>query len=469
MSPISAPAEARYARNLRLFTWFRILFNARYYYPVFTILYLDYGLTLEQFAILNVVWALTIVIAEVPSGALADILGRKPLLVLAAALMCIEMGLLVWVPLGSALLFPIFLLNRVCSGLAEAAASGADEALAYDSLKALAREGEWSSLLERTAKALSLAFFFTMITGALVYDPTVIHSLQATLGIETLLPESLIVRLPVILTWIHATALLVVVLSFKEPLVSRPQTLRRSIRQQLALPFHQIKEAARWTLGHRFVLFVIIAALAIDSVARQFVVLASEYYRVVEIPTALFGLIGAAISLMGMLTAKLSKHLVHHRSPISNLFFLSVALVIGLSGVSLTLPYWGVLFALPVFAMMGMVQYLSSFYLNREVDSAFRATVLSFRGLALNLGLGVASLLYTGWIALLKGPLSPSADPLPTASVFSRSLTAFPLYYLFLLALILLLGHRLIRRKPLLFSAPGQCHAPAHTGSGNDR
>ncbi len=338
MSPISAPAEARYARNLRLFTWFRILFNARYYYPVFTILYLDYGLTLEQFAILNVVWALTIVIAEVPSGALADILGRKPLLVLAAALMFIEMGLLVWVPLGSALLFPIFLLNRVCSGLAEAAASGADEALAYDSLKALAREGEWSSLLERTAKALSLAFFFTMITGALVYDPTVIHSLQATLGIETLLPESLIVRLPVILTWIHATALLVVVLSFKEPLVSRPQTLRRSIRQQLALPFHQIKEAARWTLGHRFVLFVIIAALAIDSVARQFVVLASEYYRVVEIPTALFGLIGAAISLMGMLTAKLSKHLVHHRSPISNLFFLSVALVIGLSGVSLTLP-----------------------------------------------------------------------------------------------------------------------------------
>ena len=40
--------------------------------------------------------------------------------------------------------------------------------------------------------------------------------------------------------------------------------------------FRQVGRAARWTLGHRFVLFVILAALALDSVARQFVVLASE-------------------------------------------------------------------------------------------------------------------------------------------------------------------------------------------------
>ena len=56
--------------NVRLFIIFRVLFNARFYYPVFSILFLDFGLTLSQFAILNAVWAATIVLCEVPSGAL---------------------------------------------------------------------------------------------------------------------------------------------------------------------------------------------------------------------------------------------------------------------------------------------------------------------------------------------------------------------------------------------------------------
>jgi len=86
--------------NIRLFIAFRILFNARFYYPVFTILFLDYGLSLEQFAVLNTVWAVTIVLAEVPSGALADLLGRRLLLIVISLLMIAEMALIAFVPLG---------------------------------------------------------------------------------------------------------------------------------------------------------------------------------------------------------------------------------------------------------------------------------------------------------------------------------------------------------------------------------
>ncbi|MCD4715131.1 MAG: MFS transporter, partial [Desulfobacterales bacterium] len=67
--------------NVRYFIAFRVFFNARFYYPVFTILFLDFGLTLQQFALLNVAWAATIVLLEVPSGALADTIGRRNLLV----------------------------------------------------------------------------------------------------------------------------------------------------------------------------------------------------------------------------------------------------------------------------------------------------------------------------------------------------------------------------------------------------
>ena len=66
---------------------------------------------------------------------MADIFGRKRLVVFAAMLMVIEMALIVFAPIGaSSLLFLMFLGNRIFSGLSEAAASGADEALAYDSL-----------------------------------------------------------------------------------------------------------------------------------------------------------------------------------------------------------------------------------------------------------------------------------------------------------------------------------------------
>ena len=45
-------ATSPYAiKNVRLFIAFRIFFNARFYYPVFTILFLDFGLTMAQFAL----------------------------------------------------------------------------------------------------------------------------------------------------------------------------------------------------------------------------------------------------------------------------------------------------------------------------------------------------------------------------------------------------------------------------------
>lgn len=444
--------------NLRRFILFRVFFNARFYYPVFTILYLDYGLTLEQFALLNMVWALTIVLAEVPSGALADIIGRKRLLVTAAILMFIEMALLVLVPSGaSALLFSVFLINRVCSGLAEAAASGADEALAYDSLKALGREDEWAHLLEKTTRYLSIAFFTTMILGALSFDQAFVNAVLDRLESGLSIPPDLALRMPVILTWMTSLIVLYAALTMREthsPAASDAEE-RKSLRTQLTKPFRQILAALRWTLDHRFVLFVIFAALALDSVARQFVVLASEYYRLIEIPTAWFGFIGAGIALFGILTARLSRYLVTHRSPMFNFSFLSLVLLVSLAGISFTLPWAGVLFAVGAFSMMSMVQYQSSYYINREVESQRRATLLSFRGLALNLGLGMASLLYTGWIAVLKarerGTLSGRELQ---ESVFVKALPAFPLYALLLIAGVLILGRIYIRRRHLCFTIP---------------
>jgi hypothetical protein len=76
------------------------------------------------------------------------------------------------------------------------------------------------------------------------------------------------------------------------------------------------------------------------------------------------------------------------------------------------------------------------------VDSTLRATVLSFKGLALNLGLGFASLLYTGLVASLRASDAGLAEDELQKQVFIDALLAFPLYYLVLMALIILLARK---------------------------
>lgn len=444
-------STAQLERNLRSFIIFRLFYSARFYYPVFTVLFLDYGLTLEQFAILNIVWALTIVLAEVPSGALADIVGRKRLVVFAAVMMVLELSLIVFSPIGaSGLLFPLFLANRICSGLSEAAASGADEALAYDSLKALGREDDWARILQRTTQVVSVGFFITMILGAFAYDPNIVNGLLAAIDPQWQLSNNLVIRLPLILTLITSFIVLATALGFHDIDIEEDESSdsQQPKNKSLLDPFRKIVVAGKWTINHRFVLFVILAALALDSVGRQFAVLASEYYRVIDIPVSWFGFIGAGMSLVGMVNAIFSRYLVTNHSPLFNFLTLSFILMAGLIGLGFAIPYYGVIFAVGAFAMMGMVQFQSSYYINKEVDSVHRATVLSFKGLALNLGLGFASLLYTGYVAMLR---TQQEGVVPEEAlrdgIFLDALRGFPIYFLALFLIVLLLGRTLI--KPL--------------------
>ena len=98
---------------------------------------------------LNLAWALAIVFTDVPAGALADRVGRKPLIVAATLCMIGEMLLLLLAPQNGGLtLFLFCLANRVLSGIAEGMASGADEALVFDSLAEQNRSSDWPLVLD---------------------------------------------------------------------------------------------------------------------------------------------------------------------------------------------------------------------------------------------------------------------------------------------------------------------------------
>lgn len=444
----SSSAESPFrVANVRLFVAFRVLFNARFYYPVFTILFLDFGLTLEQFALLNALWAGTIVLAEVPSGALADILGRRNLVVVAATLMVIELALIAFLPMdGSWLVVGAFALNRILSGLAEAAASGADEALAYDSLNAAGLADKWPRVLERLAMLQSGAFFIAALLGAAMFDNALVTRVVETLGLPAFFAtESWTTRAPIVFTLVTSLICLAITLRMREVRgpEGRTEKSTRGQSNRLRETFQQVFATGAWLMRTPFPLFVILAGLVFDSLTRLFITLVSEYYRLIDLPEASYGILMSVMALLGIPLAPIARRLAERHTPLFNAFFMAVILIVGLVGVTFVIPWWGVIPALLVFSLFPFLNFFLSHYLNRAVDSSRRATTLSFRGLAMNLGYGALGIFYGIAVAGLREvpSLVEAADP--QRSVFVEALKGFPAVFLVMFGLLLLAGSRL--------------------------
>ena len=441
-------------RNVRLFISFRVFFNARFYYPVFTILFLDFGLTLEQFALLNAAWAASIVLLEVPSGALADTIGRRNLLVVAGILMVIEIALLCFVPLGNAsLLFAVFLINRVLSGAAEAAASGADEAIAYDSLKKEGHTGEWPRVLEKQMRIQSIAYIGAMSIGAAVYDPALMQRLVNVFGLNFHLTQDISLRFPLYLTFFMAVMTLLTALQLQEEkqplgLANDPsQGSTKSVFEALKLTL----QAGGWILKTPFALVIIFAGLLFDNCIRMVITLCSQYYRLIGLPEASFGLIGTGFAALGLIIPRMAYKMVHRRSPTYNLWVMAVFSMLGLVGMTFFLPIIGLLPVAILSAAMYMGRFFQSHYLNRITASHQRATVLSFKGLSFNLAYGLVGVLYSILLAVLRPQIAASHPDLSRVSlenaVFVKSIGWFPWYFLLTMAALLVFSSRHLRNS----------------------
>jgi MFS family permease len=402
VSPFSIP-------NIQRYIAFKVLFNSRFYYPVFTILFLDFGLTVAQFASLNAVWAATIVMAEVPSGALADILGRKRLLVFATLTMVLEVGMISFVPTSNpSLIFYVFLINRILSGLAEAAASGADEALAYDALKDRGNPDDWGRVLEVLARFQALGFIIAMSTGAALYDPRLMEGLCRFFGFHIVLTQETTMRFPLYATLVLALFACLATLGMTE-------TGRTSAASEDSFDrIHRVKQAFRltfaagsWIFKTPFVLSVILFGMLFDGIIRMVITLSSQYYRMIHLPEALFGLIGSMVAMLGFIVPGIARKIAERNRPSQGLWVTAALAFSGLTAMSFFWPWTGLLPALVTFSAMYFNGFFVSFYINREADSEQRATVLSFKGLSYNLSYGILGMGYALLLKAKKQVLEP--------------------------------------------------------------
>lgn len=371
-------------KNANRYIAFSLFFTARAYYPVLAILFIDLGLTLDQFVMLNLIWAITIFLFEVPSGALADLLGRRRLLIAASVFMIIEMACLLVAPRdGGFWLLAFCILNRICSGISEACASGADEALAYDSLPAENRTQAWDKLMARAMRWRSAGFILAMIIGGILYDANLVNKI---LPIDWQISSEISQRLPVVLVLIQAIVCLLISLQMREPVTERAGASNT---------LGHILNAGKWVLKHNIALVVILTGVMLDSIVRNFATINSSYYRLIELPEWTFGFLGALFGVMGLFIPSLAKYLNNRFSLFANLIMISILTLAGLIALVPAWPYFGLIPAMLLMAIIFLLSYTISRTLHQITDSSQRATVLSVKGLIFNLGYGLFSLVFS--------------------------------------------------------------------------
>jgi hypothetical protein len=440
-------------QNIRSFIAFRVFFNARFYYPIFTILFLDFGLSLEQFALLNAVWAAVIVLTEVPSGALADVVGRRNLVVFSGAAMVIEMVLIGFAPKNNlTLLFILFLFNRILSGLAEASASGADEALAYDSLMQEGNVDDWGIVLEKEMRYKSIGMAIAMSLGAAVYDPSFMNRLFKLAGINITLSQDITLRFPIFLTLVMSVFALINALNMRE--IPRENDFLcldfDSCKKSVSQAFKLTLSAGKWVITTPYAIIIIVSAMTFEHVLRMIVTLDSQYFRMIDLPEATFGLIGTGLSLLGIFIPKIARKLAENHTPSYNLGVTSIISFIGIAGMSIFIPVYGLVPVVVMYCAFFLIYFYVSYYLNQLTDSRQRATVLSIKGLCLNGAYGLIGILYSFLVAFQRSSLKEQLPELKGEAienlVFVKSFRWFP-WYLLLMFLFLMVFIRYMSKK----------------------
>ncbi len=159
-------------------------------YPAYLVLLRRAGLSIAAISVLLACATLPVILLELPSGALADRFGRKPLIVFGLVLKAI--GVALWGIGGLA----AYAAGFVFWGAQEALCSGAQEALLYDALKRSGAQADYAkaagyaraSSFVAIALAMALGGYLADYSTGLVLAATVVSTLVAA-AIAAILPE----------------------------------------------------------------------------------------------------------------------------------------------------------------------------------------------------------------------------------------------------------------------------------------
>ena len=306
----------------------------------------ELGVGYEGMMLSESLFAVAIVVLDVPTGWISDVWKRKYALALGAALNV--GGLLV---LLSAKGLPGLILSQMIFGVGIALFNGTHTALLYDTLLSLGREDEYR---RREGKRQALGLYgiaFAGVMGGFMYEQN--HFL------------------PILLSIASYTAVFIVAVFMREP--------ERHKRTERHDPFGDIAKTMRYVLqGHQEVGLIILMAAALYCTTKNVMWTQQPYYIALHLPP----LVQGALMSCGWLLGGLSSHMAHRLDGrVNNFRALLVALAVVFlfcMGAGIYLGYQGIFFlVVGGSCIYGAMSPRVNEIINRNVDSSRRATLLS--------------------------------------------------------------------------------------------
>lgn len=310
------------------------------------------GLTLSQVFFLQTWFLIWSVILEVPTGVIADWLGRKVSLFLSALIAAI--GALIY---SSTAALPIFLLGEFLFALALAFQSGADHAFIFDCLKADGREKEANRIVGRSESIGLFALAIAAPLGSLVGGAIgprfamMLFSLPALLGS-------------------------IVLLTLKEP----PQGDSVSESKRFVSIF---KHGLAIIVGRRRIQWIALDLAAVASLSFLMIWLYQPLLTKFSVPLVWFGFIHTGLSLSQIIALNLYPRLAKAFTTRGLLSITAVlpAIFFLVAAVTTSLPL--LIMSMMLVTGLGLTrQPLVAVELNNMIPAPQRATVLSFVNLS---------------------------------------------------------------------------------------
>ncbi len=351
MSAILTEHDRRaYEQNIWKSYAFTFLHSFQLWWPIWVIYLTDErGFSLTQVSVLEALFWIVIVCAEVPTGMVADRFGRKVSLLASSAFTGV--AILVF---GLAANYPIVLLSYIVWGIGLTFQSGADSALVFERLKALGRERDYQRVAGLGWGLFSLGATCGLLIGA---------PIAAATDLST----------PILLSAGITFTTLFVAASMKEP--DLPHDEERLTYRTL------VTESVRTAWRSRPIRAVLVLAALLLATPNVAVVFSQPFLDQHGVSLAMFGVWQAPTRLAGMVASVLAYR-------VSGAFgfrktFVGAFLTLG--GAYALLGGWDSVYAfvgigIALIIMSTLLPVLAD-YINQRIPNNQRATILSFRQL----------------------------------------------------------------------------------------
>ncbi len=151
-------------RNIKIAYWLALLSEIFFPIAIWLFFYSRF-LSFTQIALLSAIGGLASIVLEVPTGAFADIFGRKTAIVISYIFFSISMF-----GVAGSSSFGAFIFFGVLAALSNALYSGSLEALVYDSLKENKEEHLFEHVNSKLEALTWIGLFIGSITGGFLYQ-----------------------------------------------------------------------------------------------------------------------------------------------------------------------------------------------------------------------------------------------------------------------------------------------------------